>query len=139
MLRFSSTALALIALALFATSPALAQKKAVKVNQEWSGSVEDDGLLKGAPTCITTAAGFESLWKKWKLPGKAPGVDFDKELVLIVTSSGSKLSLSAVLDGGNLEPLGIGTRDFRPGFRYVIGSVSKEGVKTVSRKALPKE
>jgi hypothetical protein len=131
-----ATVFVLIALA---PLPALAQKQAVKINQQWSGSVADDALRKGTPEFITTAAGLEKLWKQWKLPGKVPSVDFDKELLLIVTTSGSKISLSAVLDNGNLEPRGLATRDFGPGFRYVIGSVGKEGVKTVGRKALPKE
>jgi hypothetical protein len=33
----------------------------------------------------------------------------------------------------------ISTRDLRPGFRYAIKSVSKEGVKTVNGQPLPKE
>jgi hypothetical protein len=133
-------ALLLIAAVLLVVPPAQAQKKAVKLNQEWSGSVEDEGLLKGAPECITTAAGFEKLWKRWKLPGKAPGVDFDRELVVITTTSGSKLSLIPQLDEkGNLETLGMATSDFRPGFRFVIGVVSKENVKTVNGKKLPKD
>jgi hypothetical protein len=31
------------------------------------------------------------------------------------------------------------TRDLRPGFRYVIATVSRAGVKTVNGKKLPKE
>jgi hypothetical protein len=31
------------------------------------------------------------------------------------------------------------TRDLRPGFRYVITTVSREGVKTVNGQTLPKE
>ena len=42
-------------------------------------------------------------------------------------------------DKGNLDVLGFGTRDIRPGFRYVLGIVSREGVKTVNKKDLPKE
>jgi hypothetical protein len=116
------------------------KKTVVKVLQVWSGSVEDDALLKGAPACVTTEAGFGKLWTKWKLPGKAPGVDFKKEIVLVETSSGSKLNLSANLDDkGNLQALGFGTRDFLPGFRFVLGTVSRDGVKTVNGKELPKE
>jgi ribosomal protein S12 len=40
---------------------------------------------------------------------------------------------------GNLIVLGFGTRDLRPGFRYVLGTVRKDAVKTVNGKALPKE
>jgi hypothetical protein len=53
---------------------------------------------------------------------------------------GSKLRLSATLDDkGNLEVLGMATSDLRPGFRYVIATVSREGIKTVNGKMLPKE
>jgi hypothetical protein len=34
---------------------------------------------------------------------------------------------------------GFGTKDLRPGFRYVLGVVPREGVKTVNGKDLPKE
>ena len=34
---------------------------------------------------------------------------------------------------------GIATSDFGPGFRYVMGTVPREGVKTVNKKDLPKE
>jgi hypothetical protein len=50
---------------------------------------------------------------------------------------GSRLSLSAQLDEkGNLQVLGVATRDFRSGFRYVLATVSREGVKSVNGKEL---
>ena len=130
---------AVAAVVLF-TSDALAQKNAVKPIKEWTGSVEDEKLAKGAPECITSAKGLEKLWKAWKLPDKAPEVNFTKEIVVLATTEGSKLKLFAALDEkGNLRVGGLGTRDLRPGFRYVIATVSKEGVKTVNGKELPKE
>jgi hypothetical protein len=69
-----------------------------------------------------------------------PNVDFKKQLVIIATTSGSKLRLSATLDDkGNLAVLGLGTTDLRPGVRYVIATVSREGIKTVNGKKLPQE
>jgi len=130
---------AVAAVVLF-TSDALAQKNAVKPIKEWTGSVEDEKLAKGAPESITSAKGLEKLWKAWKLPDKAPEVNFTKEIVVVTTTEGSKLKLFAALDEkGNLRVGGLGTRDLRPGFRYVIATVSKEGVKTVNGKELPKE
>ena len=127
-------------LVLAVVSEAGAQPKAVKLTNEWKGSVEDANLQKGAPECITTQEGLEKLWKAWKLADKPPKVDFSKEIVIIGTTSGSRLNLSARLDEkGNLEILGIATSDFGPGFRYVIGTVPREGVKTVNKKDLPKE
>ena len=124
-------------------SNALAQKKKekVEVTMKWSGSVADEKLLKDAPTAITSAAQFEAVWKLWKIDGDVPKVDFAKNIVVTTYSVGSKLNLAgASLDEkGNLEVLGFGTRDLATGFRYVFGVVSREGVKTVGGKALPKE
>ena len=130
---------ALAAVVLF-TSDALAQKTAVKPSKEWTGSVEDEKLAKGAPECITSAKGLEKLWKAWKIADKVPEVDFTKEIVILGTTRGSKLKLGAALDEkGNLMVGGLGTLDLAPGFRYVIATVSKEGVKKVNGKELPKE
>jgi hypothetical protein len=69
-----------------------------------------------------------------------PEVDFEKQLVIITMTSGSRLGLSASLDDkGNLEVLGMATSDLRPGFRYVIATVSRKAVKTVNGNELPKE
>lgn len=121
----------------------LAQKQKLKVpiDMKWSGSVDDENLMKDAPQAITSAKSFEKIWKAWKIKGDVPKVDFAKFLVVGVYSQGSKLNMAgATLDEkGNLAVLGFGTRDLRPGFRYVLGTVRKEGVMTVNGKALPKE
>ena len=58
----------------------------------------------------------------------------------VATTSGSRLNLNTKLDDkGDLKVVGLGTRDLRPGFRYAIKSVSRDGVKTVNGKELPKE
>jgi hypothetical protein len=113
----------------------------VKTINSWSGSVDDENLQKEMPAdgFITNAKTFEKLIKAWKVAEKVPEVDFKKELVVIATSVGSKLSLKASLDDkGDLKAFGFGTRDLQPGFRYVIISVPREGVKTVNGKALTK-
>jgi hypothetical protein len=131
--------LAAATLAAFPASDAQAQKKALKPTKDWSGSVEDEALAKGAPTVITETRVLEELWKSWKLADKAPTVDFSKELVVLTTTRGSKLNLSLNLtEKGDLQVLGLATRDLRPGFRYVIASVSREGVQSVNGAALAK-
>jgi hypothetical protein len=113
----------------------------VKATNTWQGSVDDEKLMKEMPEngVIVNAKDWEKLVKAWKVADKVPEVNFDKELIVIGTSVGSKLNLSASLDDkGDLKALGVGTRDIRPGFRYVILSVPKEGVKTVNGKPLPK-
>ena len=138
-IRVLSVLVALAIVALLA-SDARAEKKAVKLEKEWTGSVEDEALAKDAPAVIGDAKALERLWKAWKIEGKVPNVDFQKQLVILTTTSGSKLRLSATLDDkGNLAVLGLGTRDLRPGVRYVIATVSREGIKTVNGKKLPNE
>jgi hypothetical protein len=135
----SAVSAVLLGLAMLAllTPPAWAQKKAVKLEKEWKGSVEDAKLAKDAPTFVADAGSLEKLWKKWGLEGKAPEVDFQKEIVIVGTTVGSRLSLSARLDEkGNLQVLGVATRDFRSGFRYVLATVNREGVKSVNGKEL---
>jgi hypothetical protein len=114
--------------------------KKMKFTGEWKGSVADETLQKGAPECITSATSLAKLWKAWKIEAKMPVIDFAKEIVVLTTSGGSQLNLTASLDDkGDLQLLGFGTRDLRPGFRYVLATVSREGVKTVNKKELPKE
>ena len=114
-----------------------AEKKAVELIKQWKGSVADADLAKDAPAYVADAMSLEKLWKKWGVEGKVPEVDFKKEIVIVSTTVGSRLSLSANLgDKGNLEVLGVATRDLAPGFRYVIATVSREGVKTVNGKEL---
>ena len=131
--------LGLFVLALI-TSPAMqAEKKTVKTIKEWSGTVDDTALMKEAPGSITSIKELEKLWEAWKINDPMPTVDFAKELVVVSTTQGSRLRLALVLDDGNLVVGGVGTRDLRPGFRYVIGTVSLEGVKTVNGKELISE
>ena len=110
----------------------------VKFTHEWKGSVDDEGLQKNAPACITSAKALKKLWEDWKVEGQVPEVDFAKEIVVIGTGNGSLVNLSARLnDEGDLELLCMSTLDFAPGFRYVLATVGREGVKTVNNKKLP--
>jgi hypothetical protein len=120
---------------------AVAAPKPLKATNTWMGSIDDEKLAKEMPEngVITNAKNFEKLVKAWKVAEKVPEVNFDKEIVLVAKTEGSKLTLNASLDEkGDLKALGLATRDLRPGFRYVIISVPKEGVKTVNGKELPK-
>ena len=113
----------------------------LKVSNTWMGAVDDEKLAKEMPAngVITNAKDFEALVKAWKVADKVPDVDFDREIVLVAKTEGSKLRLNASLDEkGDLRALGLATRDLRPGLRYVIISVPREGVKTVNGKTLPK-
>jgi hypothetical protein len=112
----------------------------VKLEKEWKASVDNETLAKDAPAVLADGKSLEKLWKAWQIEEKVPAVDFKKERIIITTTSGSKLRLSASIDDkGNLEALGMATRDVRPGFRYVIATVSRDGIKTVNGKKLPEE
>ncbi|MSR31764.1 MAG: hypothetical protein EXR99_09690 [Gemmataceae bacterium] len=110
-----------------------------KVRQVLKGSVPDEKLAAKGAKVIVSQKGLEGLWKVWKLEGKAPEVDFKNEIVLVETTRGSRLSLSAKVKDGDLQVIGISTRDLGPGFRFVIGAVSREGVKTVQGKEIAQE
>lgn len=113
----------------------------VKTINSWSGSVDDTNLQKATPEngVITNAKAFEKLIKAWKVAEKVPEVDFTKEVIFVETTVGSRLNLNASLDEkGDLKVVGLATSDFGLGFRYVILSLPREGVKTVNGKALPK-
>ena len=109
----------------------------VKTLREWKGSVADESLLSDAPGFIASAEELQKLWSRWSVPGPVPQIDFKKDIVVLVTSRGSGLRLIARRDGeGNLKVNGLGTMDFRPGFRYVLGVVSRTGVKSVNGQAI---
>ncbi len=121
---------------------AMAAPTPLKATNTWMGSIDDEKLGSEMPEngVITNAKGFEKLVKAWKVAEKVPEVNFDKEIVLVAKTVGSKLTLNATLDEkGDVKALGLATRDLVPGFRYVIISVPKEGVKTVNGKELPKQ
>ena len=138
---FSRKCLSLSAVVFLAAAAAAADPTPLKPTNTWKGSVDDRKLAKEMPEngVITNAKDFEKLVKAWNIAEKVPEVNFDKEIVLVAKTVGSKLTLKALLDEkGDLKALGLATRDLRPGFRYVIISVPKEGVKTVNGKELPK-
>jgi hypothetical protein len=129
---------------LLAPAAASAEKKAERKQltpiKEWKGSVADEALAREAPAngVIADAKTLEKLWKAWKVSDNPPAVDFKNELVLVSTTRGSRLSLAANVDEkGDLMVLGIATDDLRPGFRYVLITVKREGIKTVGGKPLP--
>lgn len=132
------TMVALAATAALFASPAYAEKSPVKPTTGIEGSVDNAELAKEAPKFIASAGDLDKLWKAWARADKPPKVDFAKELVVITTTRGSRLRLVVTLDeNGNLEVGGLATKDLRPGFRYVIGVVPREGVKTIGGKELP--
>ena len=112
-------------------------RKPLETLKEWRGDNPNEGLAKDSPKFITNAKDLEKLWKAWDIKEKLPEIDFSKEILLVETTRGSRLNLKASLDEkGDLQSLGLATRDLRPGFRYVMITVNKAGVKTIAGKAI---
>ncbi|HWG47416.1 MAG TPA: hypothetical protein VN688_31925 [Gemmataceae bacterium] len=119
-----------------------AESRVLALSQQWSGSIADLALKNEAPAngCVTDAKTFEKLWKAWKIGEKVPDIDFKTEMVVVTTTRGSRLRLTVRLDEkGDLRVDGVATRDLRPGFRYAVGVIKREGVKTIRGKELPKD
>ncbi|MBJ7304302.1 MAG: hypothetical protein JHD09_09650 [Gemmataceae bacterium] len=112
-------------------------RKPLETLKEWRGDNPNEGLTKDSPKFITNAKDLEKLWKAWDIKEKVAEIDFSKEILLVETTRGSRLNLKATLDEkGDLQSLGLATRDLRPGFRYVMITVNKAGIKTIAGKAI---
>lgn len=134
MLRSMAIIMAATVVQVVFNSPAFAEekKKSVKPTQTWKGSVADDQLGTSGPKVITTKKEFETIWKEWKIDGDVPTVDFEKEFVALVYSRGSVLNLNASQEGDNLILFPFGTKDLRPGTRFVMGTFTRDGIKKVN-------
>lgn len=107
--------------------------------REWSGSVADDSLRpgEGGWLLIRTAEELAGIWRAWGRREEPPEVDFTTELVVAQTAKGSVLRSSYRLrEDGDLEVLGIATPDYLPGFRYLIATLSRQGVTSVNGRTL---
>lgn len=126
------------------TPEVLAQKKKVEILRKWNGKMADRNLLKTAPNVIVSKAELEKIWKAWKIEGELPNIDFKKEIVVVVTSLQAGIGLSdAKLDEkGNLELTAMVTQErdgATPGFRFVLATVSREGIVSVQGKKVPND
>jgi hypothetical protein len=130
------TAFALTALALpLAPAPA-----ADKPTVELSGSIDDESLQKEAPASgvVASQKAWEKLAKAWGIKD-SPKVDFSKELLIVGTWKGSSFDIEPAVKDGDLTVRAGGTKDLRPGFRWKVKSVKRDGIKTVNGKPLPVE
>jgi hypothetical protein len=111
--------------------------KEMKLIAKFSGSVNDDKAEAPKEPVITNEKDLKKLWDDWKLTDKMPKVDFDKELVLVSTTKGSRLNVNIkVSEEGDLTLVAVSTRDLRPGLRYLIQVIERGGIKTVNGKKL---
>jgi len=132
-LRRSLSSVGLFVLTVLATTLCYGTDGPLKPIREWRGSVADEALMNEFQKPITSSAELRKLWTDWKIKSKRPKIDFSKQLVVVVTSRGSGLGLQARLDeSGDLKANGLGTMDVRPGFRYVIATINRKGIKSIN-------
>ena len=104
----------------------------------------DNDLLKQAPKegVIAGPKAWAKLWKTWGGDKDAPKVDFEKELVLVAAGPGPNIIKVEDLkldDQGDLKFKWSITERDGDGFVAKFLKVSREGLKSVNGKALPKE
>ena len=133
-------AAALSAVALLFAPVAADEPKPAKPTVELSGSIDDESLQNAMPATgvIVSQKGYDKLAKAWGIQD-APKVDFAKEILVVATWKGSSFDIRTAVKNGDLTIGGFGTKDLRPGFRWKVKSISREGIKTVAGKELPKE
>ena len=104
------------------------------------GSIADVNLAAVAPAngVLATDKELQELCKAWKID--MPKVDFAKDLVIVGTTRGSLLSPMVKLDDdGTLVVNFEFTTDFGQGFRYLLATCPRDGVKKVKSAELRKE
>src|SRR5262245_60040084 len=87
--------LSLAVVMLLAAGVAVAGPTPLQATNTWMGSIDDEKLAKEMPETgvITNARDFAKLVKAWQVAEQAPEVDFDKEIVLVAKTEGSRLTL----------------------------------------------
>jgi hypothetical protein len=112
----------------------------VKPRVELAGSIDDESLQNEMPAngVIVSQKAWEKLAKAWGI-ADAPKIDFTKELLIVGTWRGSQFNLMPVIKDGDLTVRAAGTKDLRPGFRWKVQTLNREGIKTVLGKPLPQE
>jgi hypothetical protein len=86
---------------------------------------------------ILSQKAWEELAAAWGIKNP-PKVDFAKELLLVGTWRGPSFKFLSDVKDGNLVVELVGDKDIRPGFRYRVLSLKRDGIKQFQGKDLPK-
>jgi hypothetical protein len=120
--------------AVLALAGVAALAEGLKPTKEFRGRVSNELALAAKDGYVAGPRAWARLWKDWKIEGKLPKIDWKNEVVLIGTSNGSRLSLNARLEMGDLRLSVFGTDDLRPDSGFHIIVVPSKGVKTINGK-----
>jgi len=122
------------------SSVARAEEPKVTPTVDLSSSLDDLVLMREAPVngVIVSQKAWERLAAAWSIK-EVPKVDFTKEILIIGTHRGSSFKFLMEVKNSDLTVELVGDKEIKPGFRYKIVSVQRNGIKTVNGKELPKE
>jgi hypothetical protein len=135
-----------LTLAVFLGCPRADEKpKPIKVEKTWEGEVKIE-LRKEAPETgyLADEGAWAKLWKAYRGEEKMPEVDFDKELILVaVNTDPNRISISPEVDAkGDLKVTSTRTLiafiDPKT-CAYQFALTKREGIKTISGKAISKD
>ena len=105
----------------------------LKPMREWKGEA-GPGVEHG-PTrsVILSSEDYVKLWKELGLDRSPGAIEFSTEFAVVVTSRGSGIAFRLRDEGeGKLKVMSIATRDIRPGLRYAIAVISRQGWQEVN-------
>ena len=105
----------------------------LKPIREWKGEA-GAGVEKGPiRSVILSSEEYEKLWKELGLDRSPGAIEFSTEFGVVVTSRGSGIAFRLRDEGqGKLKVMSIATRDIRPGLRYAIAVISRQGWQEVN-------
>jgi hypothetical protein len=117
------------------------KKKVIKPTKQWTGKKGQNELAKivHPSGMVTNQKSFQALWSGWMLEGKAPEIDFTKQIIFVQLATGGPNipRPTYTLDAkGNLTVLSISTLIGGEGFGYSIDALNREGIKTYQGKPL---
>lgn len=122
----------------FRPAPGPAEEPKTTETVDISSSVVDLDQQKAVPgtSVILSQKEWERLAAAWGIKDPAK-VDFSKELLLVGTWRGTSFKFLNDVKDGDLTTEIVGDKDTRPGFRFRVVSLKRNGIKSFQGKALP--
>ncbi len=104
-----------------ANPPKVKSNESPKPLREFFGEA-GAGLENGpTPGVIIDGVEYEKIWRGLGLTEEPGAVDFAKEVVVVSTTRGSRITFRLRDEGeGRLQVMSISTRDIRPGLRFAF-------------------
>lgn len=137
---FASAVLGALIVTTLPTAPGFAEEPKPTATVDISSSVPELDQLKAisGTAVILSQKEWERLAAAWDIK-EPPKVDFTKELLLVGTWRGSGFKFLSDVKGGDLTTELVGDKDIKPGFRYKVVSLKRDGIKTFFGKPLPSD